>query len=112
MTRIVGRGQGFSGHSIGKALRSTQSPSSQSAAFKSLIAFLRRTIRPVSISILPWAANRLSIAACLAGLGSVANRETFIEACPSYKLCPPQKPLDSRPLSVDASYAYAYGQLL
>jgi integrase len=34
------------------------------------------------------------------------------KGCPSYKLCPPQKPLDSRPLSVDASYAYAYGQLL
>ncbi len=36
--------------------------------------------------------------------------EVSYETCPCYKLCPPQKPLDSRPLSVDPSYAY--GQLL
>ena len=38
--------------------------------------------------------------------------EVSYETCPSYKLCPPQKSLDSRPLSVDPSYAYTYGQLL
>jgi putative transposase len=32
--------------------------------------------------------------------------------CGSRKFCPPQKSLDSRPLSVDASIAYAYIQLL
>ncbi len=32
--------------------------------------------------------------------------------CPSHKLCQPQKSLKSRPLSIDASYAYAYARPL
>ncbi len=45
-------------------------------------------------------------------LHTMARVGVFTRPCPSKKLCQPQKSLDSRPLSVDASYTYAYTQLL
>ena len=73
VTCIVGRRQRFSGHPTEKALPSTQAPSPPSAEFKSLTAFLKRSICPASISVLPWATSRLSIMASSSSASSLGT---------------------------------------
>ena len=63
LPRVSGRRLRFSGHPTDVALPSNQAPSPPSAEFKSLTAFLKRSICPASTSVLPWTASRLSIMA-------------------------------------------------